>query len=943
MSDPRRNNLCRVHVYYGTICKAQIVDLARPFEKNLVCILSNFGLESKKDDYCLKLTSGGLVEKNDVLFHEDKICILLKKAAIDKYDEEMQLREFRMSLKDANNPEGSNKKLKSNGQIEVPDDSKLIEKIDYDALEFLVLSKKFVNYRDLLENVNNEWAKPLGFVLKMKRSPKENLDGSKTLRIYCCEPGAEGKGYCKFGVTFRFDESKAFWLVYQEYNQSQFIHNHPCKAIVKKDVNMKSFMKNYSKKVSSITKLDELLNETYKPEDEDQTKHAKNSTEEEIACQEDLSELIKLLKRKTMEDDVLEIVHNKKDSSKLDLLLWSTEEMRNKYLAFRDIVYVNRRFLKSRFGLSMFLIYVITSNGTNQIVAFCLLRKDDDKIYKILLEKFKDYMFEKTPKTMLIERQLLLSQVMQKVYPKTRVLFDPWHLQKSLERQFEGLDDHIYKQASDLPLETDAKVVDQMIERLKTYKFKEDFMGNLVDKLVREKKQWSIAYQQAYFTGGICICQRNEALKTHFKSYFAQRNYSVDESIGKLLSIEKEEFKLTEEFTTIGKKYDPIFTKIPLISKFAKKYLSNYAYQKLKCEVVKATKCKIIKNKESLNTKELSKQNSWRIMSGDTPDKKSKTYELLRIPSPFNDSSCARNTEESETIVVCSSFGRTHTGLPDAPMLTLFLNNIIKFEELVFHKRWFRDFEEQFRTKLDENLLSQLCEAESAFNEYSVKLSVQDSSDQEDLTTQDDLEYISRDSICSYVPEITRSEENLLASISQGKKMKFEISEEAKMQNTGKDGSFEVICLDAQAQVGNSDESIEESTCDMKKRMKISKFKQEIKPIPTGKTPIHSKCTVKIKNNHQKHQRRSEVRKKSQKRSQTESSGLHTSQPSLKKRDIKAKTKARDGSYSSGIEQDETRPEHTDSGSDKSGRGEKKEQKKPPKNHLSSLKRKLIK
>ena len=116
---------------------------------------------------------------------------------MDKYEEEMEIKDMRKMMND-NNPEGdglkyklplSKKRGKDNlddmEEDYVPENSTLVEKIDYDSLECILLNKKLTNYKDLLDVVNNEWAKSLGFNLKMKRSPKENSDGSKTLRIYC--------------------------------------------------------------------------------------------------------------------------------------------------------------------------------------------------------------------------------------------------------------------------------------------------------------------------------------------------------------------------------------------------------------------------------------------------------------------------------------------------------------------------------------------------------------------------------------------------------------------------------------------------------------------------------------------------------------------------------------------------------------------------------------
>jgi hypothetical protein len=120
---------------------------------------------------------------------------LLKNSAVEKYEQELELKE---QTKVLNNPESDGVMYKSpllkkrnkddmdgNEETYIPENSTLVEKIDYDSLECLLLTKKLTNYKDLLDVVNNDWAKSLGFNLKMKRSPKENSDGSKTLRIYC--------------------------------------------------------------------------------------------------------------------------------------------------------------------------------------------------------------------------------------------------------------------------------------------------------------------------------------------------------------------------------------------------------------------------------------------------------------------------------------------------------------------------------------------------------------------------------------------------------------------------------------------------------------------------------------------------------------------------------------------------------------------------------------
>ena len=59
-----------------------------------------------------------------------------------------------------------------------------IKKLDFEHLKAQVLSNAVNDHHELLNFVNSEWAIPLGFSMKMRRSPKINRDG-KSIRFYC--------------------------------------------------------------------------------------------------------------------------------------------------------------------------------------------------------------------------------------------------------------------------------------------------------------------------------------------------------------------------------------------------------------------------------------------------------------------------------------------------------------------------------------------------------------------------------------------------------------------------------------------------------------------------------------------------------------------------------------------------------------------------------------
>ena len=43
VEDPRKEKFIRIHVYYGNVCKAQIIDRNKDFSENRKAIFDDFG------------------------------------------------------------------------------------------------------------------------------------------------------------------------------------------------------------------------------------------------------------------------------------------------------------------------------------------------------------------------------------------------------------------------------------------------------------------------------------------------------------------------------------------------------------------------------------------------------------------------------------------------------------------------------------------------------------------------------------------------------------------------------------------------------------------------------------------------------------------------------------------------------------------------------------
>ena len=62
--------------------------------------------------------------------------------------------------------------------------------------------------------------------------------------------------------------------------------------------------------------------------------------------------------------------------------------MRENYLTYRDMVFINKRFDKTRFGRSLLLICGVSSGGRCILFAFCFICKEDEDNYDWMAQHF---------------------------------------------------------------------------------------------------------------------------------------------------------------------------------------------------------------------------------------------------------------------------------------------------------------------------------------------------------------------------------------------------------------------------------------------------------------------------------------------------------------------------------------------------------------------------
>jgi len=58
------------------------------------------------------------------------------------------------------------------------------------------------------------------------------------------------------------------------------------------------------------------------------------------------------------------------------------------YLNYRDVVFVNRRFTRTRFSKSLVLFCGVNNQGRNVLFGMCLLVKEEEEGYNYMMENF---------------------------------------------------------------------------------------------------------------------------------------------------------------------------------------------------------------------------------------------------------------------------------------------------------------------------------------------------------------------------------------------------------------------------------------------------------------------------------------------------------------------------------------------------------------------------
>ena len=98
-------------------------------------------------------------------------------------------------------------------------------------------------------------------------------------------------------------------------------------------------------------------------------------------------------------------------------MFFSSYAMRENYLTYRDFVFVNKRFDKTRFSWSLVLLCGVSSGGRCILFGFAFITKEDEENFDFVATQFgKALSNSDAPKIVIIERNSQLRASLKKLF-----------------------------------------------------------------------------------------------------------------------------------------------------------------------------------------------------------------------------------------------------------------------------------------------------------------------------------------------------------------------------------------------------------------------------------------------------------------------------------------------------------------------------------------------
>lgn len=104
-------------------------------------------------------------------------------------------------------------------------------------------------------------------------------------------------------------------------------------------------------------------------------------------------------------------------SGVFDNMFFCSYSMRESYLNYRDLVFVNKRFAKTRFSKCLIMFCGVNNQGKGVLFGFTIVNKEDEESFEYACDQFgKALANSDPPKIVIVERNAMLRSAMKKMF-----------------------------------------------------------------------------------------------------------------------------------------------------------------------------------------------------------------------------------------------------------------------------------------------------------------------------------------------------------------------------------------------------------------------------------------------------------------------------------------------------------------------------------------------
>lgn len=255
---------------------------------------------------------------------------------------------------------------------------------------------------------------------------------------------------CKFRISYKIDKASGCY----DFNETKanFQHSHPLdyKGLSKRkkmesleymaqsELQSKSRLKDITQKTQAF--IQGQANDHLIELQKQQTAYLVKKTKEKIwgLPQKDAENLNKLMEQiKNQFPDGL-IKMQVDELGQLRNFIFSSSNMKNQYLKFKDIILMDSTYRTNKYKLPLYVIAGVNENSKTFVIGFGFVRSEEAKDVSWILNELFTF-FGDSPTLICTDSCPTMSKVIKEILPNTTHLICAWHVSQNIKKHLSGL------------------------------------------------------------------------------------------------------------------------------------------------------------------------------------------------------------------------------------------------------------------------------------------------------------------------------------------------------------------------------------------------------------------------------------------------------------------------------------------------------------------------